>query len=388
MSFTAFKIGSFLICLAAVVYAAITYSRLKNTTATYNRRLLSFARFSLSSSVLWLIQYSILPDPFDSSPTGLFLDTGLWLSVMQNALWVSAALSLRSKQFPRLSDRLPLFIIFPIVLVFALGTYRIAVLASPWFVLIDGFLTAVFFIVLAHSIWQMRLSRIYHVVFFIHGATQWIWRTLWFGPLTGKRIAFFWTFPFWRIVLLFAWIKLISSILHQAESSHREVRGTIDCLRLSRPLATITLTIGSTVDDLVEERDATAEAIRRLGLTEFRAEMFETPSQPLRDIYAYLAQECHVFILIIGERYGASIEVEGISVTEFQYQVARRENPEKILVYVKDDVIRDPRLHEFLTRVQEAAHVYIRSFITPEELYREVQRGIADWLTVHGKELK
>jgi len=383
-----FTTSLLLIFVVEVVYAAATFLRLKNTTATYNRRLLPFARFSLSSWIVWTFQYLILPGPSASSPTGFFLLTGLWLGVVQNALWISAALSLRSKQFPHISDRLPLFIIFPIVLVFALSTYRIALLTSAIFLFIEALATAVSFAILAHSIWQWRLSQIYAVVFSLHGYTQWIWRSLWFGPLTGKWIAIYWAFPVWRIVLLFAWIGLISSILHRAESSYRGVVEDIERLGLPNSLDTITLTIGSTVEDLVEEREAAAEAIRTLRLTELRREMFETPSEPLRNVYAFLAEECHIFILIIGESYGSQMEPDGISVAEFQYQVARQQSPENILVYVKDDVVREPRLQNFLTRVQEAEHIYIRSFITPEELYEKVQRGIADWLTVHGKQLK
>ena len=379
---------SLLIFVAEVVSAAKIFLRLKNTTAIYNRRLLPFARFSLSSWIVWMVQYLILPGPSDPPPTELLLITGLWLGVVQNTLWISAAFSLRSKQFPRISDRLLFFIIFPIVLVFAVGTYRIGILTSAIFLFLEVVATAVSFAILAHSIWQWRLSQIYVVLFSLHGYTQWIWRSLWFGPLTGKWMAIYWAFPVWRIVLLFAWIRFISSILNRAESSSRAALRDIERLGLPKSLDTITVNIGSTVEDLGEERQAAAEAIRRLRMTELSREMLETSSEPLRDVYTLLAEECHIFILIVGERYGSPIEAGGISVTEFQYQVARQKNPEKILVYVKDDVIREPRLHDFLTRVQEAEHIDIRSFITPEELFEKIQRGIADWLTVHGKQLK
>jgi hypothetical protein len=146
--------------------------------------------------------------------------------------------------------------------------------------------------------------------------------------------------------------------------------------------------IDATVEDLAEEREAAALSIRNLGLTEFRAEMFETPSQPLRNVYTFLAEECHIFILIIGERYGSAVEPDGISVVEFQYEAARRQNPGKVLIFVEDQVIREPQLQGFLNRIQEGEPRYINSFFTPEELYEEIQRGIAEWLTIHGSQLK
>jgi hypothetical protein len=380
MLFMTYHIVNLIIFTIAVIYAWITVSKLRNTSATYNARLLPFAYFSLSSWILWGFQYAILI----SVPTGFFLDTGLWLGVMQNALWTSAVLSLHLKQFSRMTT-LPLWIAFPIVIAFALLTYRTAVLTSEVFTYIDVVFGYAIFTAFALSILQWRLSKICAAVFFIHGYFQWLWRSVWFSPLTGISSAIFIAFPGWRIVLLLVWIRLVSAILHRAESSYRKVLADIDRLSLSKRLDNISLMISSTAEDLVQERDAAARAIESLGLSEIRAEMFRTYSEPLRIVYAFLAEECNTFILIIGERYGSQMEPEGISVVEFQYQVACAQNPEKILVYVKDGVIRQPRLQDFLTRVQQAKHGYVRSFITPEELYEEIHRGIAHWLTSHGK---
>lgn len=380
MLFITYHLVNLGIFVIAVIYAWVTVSKLRNTSATYNGRLLPFAYFSLSSWILWGFQYLILAGPF----TDFFLDTGLWLGVMQNALWASAVLSLHSKQFSRMTT-LPVWIVFPIVIALALLTYRTEVLTSEIFVYIDFVFGFVIFTGFAYSILQWRVSKIFAAIFFIHGYSQWLWRALWFSPWLGTQSAILMAFPVWRIALLFAWVRLISVILHRAESSYRKVVANIERLSLPKRLDKFTVMVGSTVD-VVQERDAASHAIDKLGLSEIRAETFGSSSEPLRDVYTYLADQCDAFILLIGERYGSPMESDGLSVIEIQYQAARERDAKKILVYVKDSVIRELRLQDFLARVQATEHSYVRSFITPEDLYEEIHRGIAHWLTSHGKQ--
>jgi hypothetical protein len=144
--------------------------------------------------------------------------------------------------------------------------------------------------------------------------------------------------------------------------------------------------ISSTVEDLAQEREAAERAILGLRLTRFRAERFGSVSHSPLVICALLAEQCNIFILIIGERYGSVIKSKGISVVEFEYDVAHEQDPGKILVYVKDGVNREPRLEEFLKCVQDFEHGYFTSsFTTTEELYESIQRDVARWLTSHVK---
>jgi hypothetical protein len=153
------------------------------------------------------------------------------------------------------------------------------------------------------------------------------------------------------------------------------------------PLVTFRVMISSTVEDLVQEREAAERAILGLGLTRLRAEKLGSTPQPPQVICALLAEQCDLFVQILGERYGYIIKSEGISVIEFEYEIARAQNPEKILVYVKDGVHRDPRLTEFLQRVQDFEQGYFRSlFTSPEDLYEKIQRDIVRWLTSQAKQ--
>src|SRR5215213_592427 len=216
MFFTVVKIGGLLISVVALVYA---FNRVKHTSAPSDHWLLPFARLSFCTWLAWILQYFILPGPSASAPTGYTLVTGLWLGVVQNVLWISAAFTLYSKWYPRLTSRLLLLTAFPIFVLFVLGTYRIGILTSFYFVAVEVLATGLGFVILAYSIWQLRIGRIYVVMFSLHGCTQFLWRSLWSPLLVGKWVAIYWTFPVWHIVLLLAWIKFISATVPRARSS-------------------------------------------------------------------------------------------------------------------------------------------------------------------------
>lgn len=183
------------------------------------------------------------------------------------------------------------------------------------------------------------------------------------------------------------WIKFLSAILESAEPSHREAVRDIARLDLPNALATFEVMISSTIDDLERERDAADAAITALGLNRFRADKLGSLPYSPREICELMAKQCQLFILITGNRYGSLIEPEGISVVEFEYGVARSQNPGKILVYVKDGIIREQRLTDFLKDLEDFKRGYFRSlFTTPEELQQKILRDIGRWLTSQAKQ--
>lgn len=385
----AYHIVTLLISAVGIVFAWMTVSKLRKTSATYNARLLPFAYYSLCSWVLWVLQYLILvANQAFSFPSSFSQSTGLWLGIVQNALWACAVLSLSSKQqFSRISLTLPSLIAFSIVI--APVGYRTVILASQPIAQIDAVSAAIIFAAFAYSIVQLRLSKIFAVAFLIHGLSQWFWRSLWFTPLAKLHLASLLAFPLWHIALLFAWITLISTILQRAQPSHQKVVRDIEQLKLPNPLATFGVMISSTVEDLTQERDAADRAILGLHLTRFRAETFGSRPHSPRTICAGMAEQCDIFILIVGERYGSIIEPERISVVEFEYGIARKQNPEKILVYVKEVVTREPLLEKFRKDVQDFTGGYFTSsFTSPEDLFEIIQRDIALWLTSRVKQKK
>jgi hypothetical protein len=140
--------------------------------------------------------------------------------------------------------------------------------------------------------------------------------------------------------------------------------------------------ISSTIKGLEQEREAAARAISTLRLIPLRSETFGSASRPPRVICRLLAERCRIFVLIIGEYYGTKIEPEGISVVEFEFNTAYAQNPDKILLYVKDGVRYEPQVEEFLTRLQHFNEGFFRSlFKTPEELYELLQPDLTRWIT-------
>jgi Domain of unknown function (DUF4062) len=333
-----------------VVFAARHVFARRNT---HNAWLLPFAYFSFGSWVFWVLQYLILvSQPLISFPSGILQYTSLWLGVMQNTLWVSAVLSLYSKLFYRVSLTLPPLGMFSILIGLAI-IYQTSVLTSVPLIIIGAVLVAAIFTVLGLSITRLEVSKLFAATFFIHGFSQWIWHYLGEGQL--QLVAW----AFWYVALLGAWWALISEML-----------------------VTSRVMISSTVTDLTQEREVVDRAIRNLRLEGFRSEKIGSRPYTPKALCALWAEQCHIFILIIGERYGFVIRSLGISVVEFEFQVASAQNPHKILVYVKDGVTREPRLEEFLQRLEDFEEGYFRSlFTTPEDLYEAIQRDVAEWLT-------
>ena len=359
--FIAYHAVVLVISAIAFAYASMTVSKLRHVSVAFNAWLLAFAYFSLSSWILWALQYLIsLANSFNYFHADLFQKTGLCLGGMQIVLWASSVWALRSKQFPKMSLTLSLWIMCSIVIV--LATYPPTVITPQSLAYIEAVSSTAVFLIFAYEIVQMRHSVLFALWFFVHGYFQWIWNALWIKPAEAQIELI--VFPLWHIALLGAWIALISEML-----------------------ITFRVMISSTVKDLEHERSAAANAVRSLQLDSFRAETFGSLPGTPEAICASLAEKCDIFILIIGERFGYIIRSRGISAVEFEYEIAHAQNPEKILVYVKDGVKRESRLEEFLARLQDFEHGHFRSlFTTPEDLYQKIQHDIAGWLTSRAKQ--
>lgn len=396
MFFTTYHSAILLIFAVTVVFAGIKVFELRSTSAGYNARLFTFGYFSLGAWIIWILQYAILAGQFLSLRAGLS-DHILPLAVIQNAFWASAVFSLHFKQFSRKARTLPVLAIFSAAsILVAHQTILTSEQLAPFIGPIESAATAVVFIVLGISIVQLRLSKISAAIFLIHGFTQGLWIWLW-RDLFSTTPAVHLAFPLWRLVLLIAWFQLISAMVRRAQPAIQVPAQVSDQtldndneqpepsslpvpLKVSLPVP-LKVMISSTIKDLGPERDVADRAIRELNLTRFRSETFGSVPHPPKVVCEFLAQQCDIFVLIIGNQYGYIIESEGISVVEFEYRTARAQNRQKILVYVKSGVDREPPLTEFLKRVEDFERGYFRSsFITPDDLHDKIQADITRWL--------
>ena len=380
-----------------LIFACLTVFKLQSSSHRYSARLFTFAYFSLGAWIFWFFQY-VLALQFIIPPSSAFLTAVLWLGIVQNALWTCAALSFSFKPhsfkpFPLKSVTFPLLVVGSAII--AVVAYQTGILHSAAFndyvTSVDAVWNFASFTVLGISIFQLGYSQRYAEVFLIHGFTQWVWRLLFISPW-ATTLAVQLAIPSWRIFLFIMWTRLISEMAKGTEPPDQKIAqvsdrgpgnmpGNLQGQTNSSLEVTLKVMISSTVEDLGPEREAADRAITGLKLTRFRAETLGSfPNSP-EVICALMAEQCHIFILIIGERYGYEIKSRKKSVVEFEYDVARKQNRGKVLVYIKEGVTREPRLDEFVKRVEDFESGYFRTlFKTPEELSAKIQGDIARWI--------
>src|SRR5262245_25088673 len=149
MFFTTYHSLTLIIFVVALVVAGTKLSKIRTTSATYSANLFSFACLSLSSWILWSVQYVLLVAAhFFSWSSDFFLMTGLLLGVMQNVLWATALLSLHSRQDSRISLILPLLVLLSVAI--GIATYQTPVLSSEAFTMIDAVAGGVIFGIFAY----------------------------------------------------------------------------------------------------------------------------------------------------------------------------------------------------------------------------------------------
>jgi len=143
--------------------------------------------------------------------------------------------------------------------------------------------------------------------------------------------------------------------------------------------------ISSTVEDLAQERSAVDTAIRDFRFERFRSESMGSLSRSPEQVCDEMAMECDLFILIIGEKYGWIIPHLDISVTELEFDVARKDNPGKILVYEKslNSNARELPADRLLKKATDFTTGYFRAapFENTTELVKRVKDDIAIWIS-------
>jgi len=144
----------------------------------------------------------------------------------------------------------------------------------------------------------------------------------------------------------------------------------------------LSVMISSTMKDLGPEREAVDKAIQDFCFERFRAETLGARSRSPRQVCDEMANKCDLFILVIGEKYGFIFNDLGISVTHHEYNVARADNPQKILIYEKLVSNREAMASKFLEEVGDFDKGYfLRPFQSKDDLFNGVKEDIAVWIT-------
>lgn len=147
-------------------------------------------------------------------------------------------------------------------------------------------------------------------------------------------------------------------------------------------MSDLTVMISSTQIDLQPERDEVERAIRSLHLQALRAETLGSRSGPSRQVCLDMARDCDLYVLILGERYGWVDAQTDKSVTELEFEQARRSDETKILIYRKSDISPEPRQAEFIGRVEDFDEGYFRRppFTSLKQLGQWVKEDISNWI--------
>ncbi len=137
--------------------------------------------------------------------------------------------------------------------------------------------------------------------------------------------------------------------------------------------------LSSTILNLQEERDFVIRLIRETLNYNIYASEASGADQAVRASVMEELRQSHIYICLVGERYGSEIEVEGkkISATHDEFMQAKKFN-KFILVYVKKVHNRDQRVVAFLNEIGSyTAGVKYQEFTTIKELGQHITSDIA-----------
>ena len=147
--------------------------------------------------------------------------------------------------------------------------------------------------------------------------------------------------------------------------------------------------ISSTYVDLVEHRKATAEALDRLDQQVGRMEIFGArPEEPSKACFAEI-DDCDLFVGIYAYRYGFVPKGSDISITEEEYDYAKRHNKAVFCFQIDEDHPWPPKMIEdglgksklVRFKAKLGAGLVRDTFRTPEDLAYKVAAALGRYLS-------
>ena len=135
--------------------------------------------------------------------------------------------------------------------------------------------------------------------------------------------------------------------------------------------------ISSTLKELAEERAAARGAVETLRLTPVMLER-RAATHPPRTLYRSYLEQSDIFVGIYGERYGWVGPDMSVSRLEDEYELS---GSLPRLIYLREGGTPEPRLQEFLTRIETESGFSYKRFTTPDELAALLQSDLMVLLT-------
>lgn len=146
--------------------------------------------------------------------------------------------------------------------------------------------------------------------------------------------------------------------------------------------------LSSTLDDLLPERQAVIDALSGLCVV---VQSYTADERSVRDSCLRDVERCHLYIGIIGRRYGHIPPGDSLSITEQEFQHAQ-ECKKAIFIFIKDDDEIKSKFHDAVTQEHplqliEAFRQRITSrpavFKTPEDLKAHVLKAYLGYCKEH-----
>lgn len=145
----------------------------------------------------------------------------------------------------------------------------------------------------------------------------------------------------------------------------------------------IKLMISSRVNGLEGERDVISKLFENHPMIELiGAVPYATASRSNSSANetVKMARECDLYILILGSEFGMELP-NGKSATEVEYDAAFRQDPTKILVFLKDEEIKSEKQKAFIDRVCNYYSGYWRTTFKYTHILQElVSNSVMSWL--------
>ena len=157
----------------------------------------------------------------------------------------------------------------------------------------------------------------------------------------------------------------------------------VDPWRVCNHDPVIDVMLSSTIADLLRDREAIVKSLGRINLLRFLGiQPVDGPAYGSSPLLATveMAEVCHLYILLIGNKYGYVSE-RGKSATELEYDAAYRDDPTKILIFCKESGEREPAQQSFVQRVGEYHRgYYMRKYQDTYELTELASASVVQWL--------
>lgn len=95
---------------------------------------------------------------------------------------------------------------------------------------------------------------------------------------------------------------------------------------------------------------------------------------------ASMAKECDLYILILGDKFGFELP-DGRSATELEFDTAVKQDPTKVLVFIKKSSFVEKKQKKFINKVSDYFKGYWREeFDSTDTLCRLIEQTIIRWL--------